>query len=732
MKKCLLLIFIGFVFQPVFSQEYLKDIDYNLEQNLKSQDKVYLKNAFGKIYYLIDTLSLPFMDDFSVNRFTYYHLPNFTQNAIRDTLLYNFLVDGQDRDSLLYMADTSWNYVFNNATLEVDSFPKPSMELALFRNDPFPASPFVPYAVIEVWPEFYRYSFDDSGNKLDSVYVQPVLTIRKDTIVTKLVDISEKKSLWFDFDVYLNNSFPVNPPTIGVATFDGLRWDGRAYSPGQLNAHGVADHLTSKPIDLNYLASDSIYFSFYYQPQGIGNQPEAIDSLVLEFYSPIDTAWTWIWGLGGMALKPFEHVLIPVTDTRFLNSGFRFRFKNYASLSGNLDHWHVDYVRLDRNRHINDTMPMDVAFTYPANILLKNYTEIPWKHFVANPSKEMHDTLRVFLRNNSGNGEIVNYSYAIRDALGTDLRLHNSSGPVDAGTNASFTNRIANNFVFPSSPGKYNEFEIYNQVFIQNDINRNNDTLRHIQKFDNFYAYDDGVPEAGYGLLKQGAKIAYRFDLNVRDTLTSVSMHFTPVNQNVQFYPFRLTIWRSLNPEVVLYESAELQYPSYDAGLNGFADYPLDAPLITDGTIFIGWVQTTNAELNIGFDKNNSRKDRMFYNLDQAWVNTQFNGSWMIRPVFGNSSDPAVGFDEPEPMIEEEKIKVFPNPARERLFISGLEKNPFAIVKMYDIYGRLVYERNADSSSQIGLNEFSAGIYIIRVEHPEKGIIHQDKIILSK
>ena len=54
-------------------------------------------------------------------------------------------------------------------------------------------------------------------------------------------------------------------------------------------------------------------------------------------------------------LQPFRQVMIPITDERFLTSGFRFRFRNRASLSrnndypdmrSNVDYWHVDYVRL--------------------------------------------------------------------------------------------------------------------------------------------------------------------------------------------------------------------------------------------------------------------------------------------------------------------------------------------------------------------------------------------------
>ena len=44
-----------------------------------------------------------------------------------------------------------------------------------------------------------------------------------------------------------------------------------------------ADQLTSKPINLNYPASENIWFSFFYQAGGLGDAPEKNDSLTLQF-----------------------------------------------------------------------------------------------------------------------------------------------------------------------------------------------------------------------------------------------------------------------------------------------------------------------------------------------------------------------------------------------------------------------------------------------------------------
>ena len=108
--------------------------------------------------------------------------------------------------------------------------------------------------------------------------------------------------LWLDRKCFVNNTFAINPPSIGVATFDALDENGKIYAHADRTTFS-ADTLTSACIrlDSNFSqhrlmrVSDSIYFSFYYQPGGgcssnppvawerLGDAPEQDDALVLEF-----------------------------------------------------------------------------------------------------------------------------------------------------------------------------------------------------------------------------------------------------------------------------------------------------------------------------------------------------------------------------------------------------------------------------------------------------------------
>lgn len=110
------------------------------------------------------------------------------------------------------------------------------------------------------------------------------------------------EALWMDRQAFVNNSYPIYPPSIGVATLDALDAAGKMYA--HANREGFsADTLTSVPIrlDSNFThhramqLGDSLYFSFFYQPGGgctstpalawerVGDAPESNDELVLEF-----------------------------------------------------------------------------------------------------------------------------------------------------------------------------------------------------------------------------------------------------------------------------------------------------------------------------------------------------------------------------------------------------------------------------------------------------------------
>ncbi|HOI31908.1 MAG TPA: hypothetical protein PLC47_04015, partial [Bacteroidales bacterium] len=115
---------------------------------------------------------------------------------------------------------------------------------------------------------------------------------------------------WPSNAVFINADFPYLPPNRHAATFDVLDNQGKVYEHASIRPF-VADVLESALIRLDSVfeptqkalnPADSIYFSFYYQPQGRGDKPEAHDSLVLQFGYPsgeiefdfIDSTKVWV------------------------------------------------------------------------------------------------------------------------------------------------------------------------------------------------------------------------------------------------------------------------------------------------------------------------------------------------------------------------------------------------------------------------------------------------------
>lgn len=661
-------------------------------------------------------------------------------------------------------------------------------------------------------------------------------------------------SRWMDNYVFINQDFALFPPSWGAATFDAVNQFGEVYSDAN-PLQFFADQLSSRPIRLDSIfdptpramyPSDSVYLSFYYQPQGVGNDPQPQDSLVLDFgfysgdyifdridsilvpvsiygveiiypgdtlLSPCDptwgtrildtlyksdtvmlpcdsifipeTKWKRVWSSKGMTLDSFrifndtsyfKQVFIPILDSAYFRNDFQFRFYNYASISNdnlqswqsNCDYWNVDYVVMDRNRSRLDTTHKDITFVGRAPSLLAEYQSMPIYQYLEDPFSNMKRGLKMYISNLDNGNQTANYSYEVFNDLGaidTTMTWNGGSADMFPFNQSGYVANLP--FAFPGVKSFYkvpgNRESMYFDVhhYLAGDLQFGlTDTMSFRQEFKNYYAYDDGTPEFGYGLTPAGAQLAYRFTLSRRDTLRAINFYFnkTLSNANQQF--FQIAVWNDLNgrPGNLVWLE-ERQKPVFGDSLYQFQTYHLVKPSYVDltvidtsksdnvpvqGTFFIGWIQNSSHNLNVGFDANNDASGNIFYNVTgNEWQASSYTGALMIRPVLGKK------------LIEEEKstrtsmdfFNIVPNPSNSGLislkFLSYPGHSPFAEeisitpevlhkmeVHVFNITGQRVFEGMYQNT--LDLSFLNNGVYVIRIINPMHNTNMSQKLLIAK
>lgn len=567
-------------------------------------------------------------------------------------------------------------------------------------------------------------------------------------------------SLWIDRYAFVNTTYAINPVSMGVVTLDAINHNGSVY-PGAENLQFAADTLTSQKINLNYPGDSSIFLSFYYQPGGLGDTPEPGDTILLEFYVPEEQIWLKVWHAtfneqdsilteyyaynnsekihyGDTLIdlkKEFFQVILPLQEEKFLKESFQFRFRNYASSSenddiesrkGNSDHWHIDFVYLDKNRNINDTIINDIVFLQPMESLLKNYESIPWTHFTRASAYEMKDSISITYRNIGDQVWNISREFEIEDIMGstgTEEFTGGTGANIDPFTTEKYKRFI--NYIFPYTPENDSAlFEIRSYMVTDTITARKpyrwNDTTRFHQKFYNYYAFDDGTAEDGYGLYGEGSElgmVAMRFDTYKKDTLRGIQMYFNQtINQANQNY-FTLIVWNENNnrPGSVIYRQEDIKPVDQDS-LNKFTRFILDTTLILENPFYIGWQKISTTEmLNVGFDINRINNDKLFYNLSGNWNQSQFEGTLMIRPMFGHQINLPTTFkpQHKEPL----DLTIFPNPAKNELnikFPSNINYRKNYRYTIFDSHGR-VFSDKLFEDNPINISHLNQGVYFIRI-----------------
>ena len=535
------------------------------------------------------------------------------------------------------------------------------------------------------------------------------------------IGVYPNSAFWLDSSAYVNNHLSISPLTLGVATLDGLNKKGMPYDFSDQYAQGPADTLTSQPINLAGLdSSDQVFLMFHYQAGGLGNMPDAEDSLYLDFYSPLTQAWSKVWSVSSDNTTEFYQEFVHVKFDGFLMSGFQFRFRNDATLSGAFDQWHLDYVLLDQGVDTADYVFDEVAMQYVPDGILKNgFTSMPWTHFKEAPLSYLADSIYAYERNL---GPVENIATrfkvsAYSSSYQVPTPLVNPSGNANQSVTVAFPygGEVLNN---PSLNDSMVVADIC--TFINpTDIHLENDTACYQLTLSNYYAYDDGTAERSWTVQAPGAKVALKFNSVKADTLLGVGIYWIPYGIDHQNQTFFLRAWAEGGgqPGAVLSESFNYQYPDYhDTIGHQFSYYAYDQAIpLNSGSFYVGWVQSDPQTYDVGNDKNtNQNPAHLFYALgsDQPWTASSVQGSVMVRPIFKSGlQQPWIGVGNQQALAD---CVIFPNPVQDQLNISA--QFPIVDFEVLDLQGRVMMTENVGGfQDSISMASLPSGMYMLRL-----------------
>ena len=575
--------------------------------------------------------------------------------------------------------------------------------------------------------------------------------------------------LWLPSGALVNRDYDRFPPTVGMVTLDALDAQGQLYAKSKIGLF-PADTLTSCNIRLDSVWSpsqraltlgDSVCLSFFYLPGGgdssmwmrVGSCPGPNDSLILEFWNPSERVWKDVWHTVGIpvdSLKAhtgyrWQHAAVMIRLREYLSPDFAFRFRNYCSfddvaqmgLLGNTDQWLIDYVSLDVNGSVDNRYSRDIAFVGSAPSFLKHYVAMPARQFRPD---DMAEEISMTITNRHSVPAAAYYSYSVYAPDQSLLHFYDG-GYVTAPTffpgenyqedPVHATPQVAFSFPLRNDPAVYSVVHVVKEGVSSDDYPQN-DTLRFKQVFDNYFAYDDGVAENGYGVISTTAatvSLSMMFPLRVEDTLTAVDLYFNrTLNAGNEAVGFYLAVWSDAGngPGSLLYKDASPRRLQFD-GLNRYCRYLLEREVVVSGNIYVGFIQTSADYINLGFDRNHDVSDRLFYSYGGDWHHSVLQGALMLRPAFGASA--VIGINSPKRDLL--SAKVYPNPVSEYLYIdfdNGSASVPLAcFVDIYNTQGKCCLHSPIQPSFDLRL--LPSGLYLMRVSDAQGNIVALKKFI---
>jgi len=204
-------------------------------------------------------------------------------------------------------------------------------------------------------------------------------------------------------------------------------------------------------------------------------------------------------------------------------------------------------------------------------------------------------------------------------------------------------------------------------------------------------------------------------------------------NENDDF--FHICLWNDNNGRPGNRIELGSVKPKFTNSLNKFDTYIFEDIIALGREVFyIGWEQTSNDNLNLGFDRNNNSRDKIFYDVGNGWVNSSFKGSLMIRPVVGPALLDSIPIEKSLPA----NLEINPNPPNIDGIVkivlptgySSHEKYQYLTVRIFDIYGRQVYSEPYSESVNVSLLDY--GLYIVNLYDSANSKNYSAKLMIVK
>ncbi len=552
----------------------------------------------------------------------------------------------------------------------------------------------------------------------------------------------------FSNGVYINSNYALNPPSVGVATFDGISSSGLGYIEEDSEEVGQADVLTSHFFDLSEYENRNLVLSFFWNNGNYGEFPDVEDSFSLEVKDR-ENNWFELWSVSGgeVGNSSFSKEEVLIENADFKHDSFQFRFVSKGRKTGSYDVWHLDYVYFFSEGSDRKDLRIDFAQVKKPTSPFGKYSSLPMSQLPGLYQEILSDTIFSKIRNLSDTFNIILPKATVREvysnqqetSLSTIAVSENGQNEYEEGAFISsgevLTIKTQNqlpNIDFTRDSLLF-EYTFFLDSIETNEVIRTttNDTITSYYHFSNYIAYDDGSAETGLSVHQRFGKTAQRYTISESDFITGVDLYFPYYDQSLEGQPFGLSILTNLSfddqqEENIIYEQS-LPF-RYSNGINQFFRYEFTNPIAVSDTFFVAIQQLSDLDLIVGFDLETGNGSEVFFKTGNLWErNTKFNGSLMIRPVFSKSST-ILSTEIPD---ENFKITLFPNPASSFIKV-GLPFNISSPVSLVDLLGKKVHSFQTKFNQKeylLNIDNIPEGLYFIQAFSPNKTLKKSSFII---